>query len=138
MMRLLLGPLPWLALSALLALGLTWSCQRAGNLHQEIGGLERDLGQTVAANDVQTSTIAEQAAALDMWTHRAHTAARRRAVAVRNLTAAQAELAQATEQVRVEREVIFRQPECAELALLDVAKICPPLAESLREWAVRR
>jgi hypothetical protein len=44
-------------------------------------------------------------------------------------------LAQETASVHREREIIYKQPGCAELAALDLATACPGLADSLRKRA---
>ena len=44
-------------------------------------------------------------------------------------------LVQETASVHREREIIYKQPGCAELAALDLASACPGLANSLRKRA---
>lgn len=47
-----------------------------------------------------------------------------------------AHIRQESASVHREREVIYRQPECRELAVLDIAAVCPDLASSLRARAI--
>lgn len=46
-----------------------------------------------------------------------------------------ASIRKGSEDVRRERTVIYRQPECQELASLDIAGVCPALAVSVRARA---
>lgn len=52
--------------------------------------------------------------------------------ALRSVDTLVSQVREGAQRVRVERETIYRAPNCAELAAIDISRVCPELAVSLR------
>lgn len=120
-------------LTALAGSGAMWLWHANGRLHQTIGGQQAALEAARAANHDALSTIQALRSANEDWVRRARQKDLAAQAQIEALEARYEDLALDEQEVRIERQVIYRDPSCAELAAIDVATVCPDLARSLRE-----
>ena len=131
-----IGPLvkaaaPYLAYLILAAV-LVWLWTSNQSLNQTIGELETQLSVQRTVNAQNQTELTEALDANRECIANFEAAQQRSEQTIENLRTRFAQLEVFAGQIRVEREVIFREPSCRELGQIDIDAVCPALSERVR------